>query len=195
LCKIFIFWAKPRETFFLGKAADEWLPLALYKNALRRDCGLFEVPVAEMVKCCAQEQTLPITVGNAPIFERFEGFLQFAAGLPTPKIAIKIRMLMRQLFVHHSGMGASWGSGFDLHRHGRKSRWTLRVWRAVTIGWEARRPRGLIPLWRSRTDHDLCARRRLEPALSKAREALRRPITERPARVAKSIGRQGSARR
>ena len=96
-----------RETFLLGKAAGEWLPLTLYKDALRRDCRLFEVPVAEMVKRCAQEQALPITEENASIFERIEGFLQFAARLPTPKIAIKIRMLMRRLFVHCSRMGAS----------------------------------------------------------------------------------------
>jgi len=60
-----------------------------------------------MVKRCAQEQALPITEENASIFERIEGFLQFAARLPTPKIAIKIRMLMRRLFVHRSRMGAS----------------------------------------------------------------------------------------
>jgi hypothetical protein len=42
-----------------------------------------------MVKRCAQEQALPITEENARIFERIEGFLQFAAGLRTPKIAIK----------------------------------------------------------------------------------------------------------
>ena len=61
-----------------------------------------------MVKRCAQEQALPITEENSSIFERIEGFLQFAAGLRTPKIAIKIRMLMRRLFVHRSRMGASW---------------------------------------------------------------------------------------
>ena len=75
---------------------------------MRRDCRLFEVPVSEMVERCAQEQALPITEGNASIFERIEGFLQFAAGLPTPKIAIKIHMQMRRLFVHRSRMGASW---------------------------------------------------------------------------------------
>jgi hypothetical protein len=104
-CKFFIFCAKSRETFLLSKAAGEGLPLALYKDALRRDCRLFEVPVAEMVKRCAQEQALPITEENAPIFERFEGFLQFSAGLPNPKIAMKIRMLMRRLVVHGSRIG------------------------------------------------------------------------------------------
>jgi hypothetical protein len=44
-----------------------------------------------------------------------------------------------------------------------RTRWTLRIWRAVTIGWEAAQPRGLIPPWRSRTDHDPCTQRRLEP--------------------------------
>jgi hypothetical protein len=82
-----------REAFLLGKAAGEWLPLALKKDALRRDCRLFEVPVAEMVKRCAQEQALPITKENAPVFERFEGFLQIAEGVPTPKVAVKIHIL------------------------------------------------------------------------------------------------------
>jgi hypothetical protein len=87
-CKFFVVCAKPRETSCLGKAAGEWLPLAFCKDALRRACRLLEVPVAEMVKRCTQEQALPIIEENASILERFEGLLQFAAGLPTPKIAI-----------------------------------------------------------------------------------------------------------
>jgi hypothetical protein len=59
-----------------------------------------------MVKRCAQEQALPITEENASLFERFEGLLQFATGMPPPKVAIKIRILTQRLFVHWSMMGA-----------------------------------------------------------------------------------------
>jgi hypothetical protein len=45
----FVLGAKIRKAFLLGKVTGEWLPLALAKDALRRRCRLFEVPVAEMV--------------------------------------------------------------------------------------------------------------------------------------------------
>src|SRR5580704_4599154 len=106
-CESFEFGAKIREAFLL--APSEWLSPVLTKDALCRRRRELEVPVSEMVKRRAQEQAFPTAKSHAPIFKRSEGFLQFAAGLPTPKIAIKIRMLMRRLFVHRSRMGASWG--------------------------------------------------------------------------------------
>jgi hypothetical protein len=108
-CDFFAFRAKIHQAFFLGKAAGEGLSSTLMKDALRRDCRLFEVTVAEMVKCRAQEQAFPITEVNASIFERSEGFPRFAASLPTPKVTIKIRIPKQRLFAHRSRMGTSCG--------------------------------------------------------------------------------------
>ena len=104
-CESFEFGAKIREAFLLGKAPSEWLSPLVIKDALCRRRRELEVPVAEMVDRRAQEQAFPTAKSHAPVFKRSEGFLQFAAGLPTPKIAIKIRMLMQRLFVLHSGWG------------------------------------------------------------------------------------------
>jgi hypothetical protein len=89
----------------LGKVAGEWRSLVLIKDALSRHRRLLEMPVAEMVNRCAQEQAFPIAKLNASIFERSEGFLQTAAGMRTPKVAIKIRILTQRLFAHWSRMG------------------------------------------------------------------------------------------
>jgi len=109
LCEFFVFGAKIRESFLLGKAPKEWPSVTLTKDALRRRCRLFEVPVAEMVNRCTQEQAFPIAKVNASIFERSEGFLQIAAGVPTPKVAIKIRILTRWLVGHRCKMGTPCG--------------------------------------------------------------------------------------
>ena len=68
----FVFGAKIREDFLLGKVPGKWLSLVLTKDALRRSDGLLEVPVTEVVNRCAQEQALPITERKTPAFERFE---------------------------------------------------------------------------------------------------------------------------
>jgi hypothetical protein len=71
-CESFVFGAKIREDFFLGKVPGKCLSLVLTKDALRRSGGLLEVPVTEVVNRCAQEQALPITERKTPAFERFE---------------------------------------------------------------------------------------------------------------------------
>jgi hypothetical protein len=93
----------------LGKAPKEWPSVTLTKDALRRPCRLFEVPVADMVNRCTQEQAFPIAKVNASIFERSEGFQQTAAGVRSPKVAIEIRILPRWLSAHRSRMGTSCG--------------------------------------------------------------------------------------
>jgi hypothetical protein len=108
-CESFVFRAKIREAFLLGKVSGEWLSLVLAKDALHRRRRLLEVPVAEMVNRRAQEQAFPIAKVNASIFERSEGFLQTAAGVRSPKVAIEIRILPRWLFAHRSRMGTSCG--------------------------------------------------------------------------------------
>jgi hypothetical protein len=99
-CESFVFGAKIRKAFLLGKAPGEWLSLVLAKDALRRRRRELEVPVAEMVNRRAQEQTFPIAKSYAPNFERAEGFLQTAAGVRSPKVMIEIRILPRWLVAH-----------------------------------------------------------------------------------------------
>src|SRR5260370_16625804 len=53
-----------------------------------------------MVNRRAQEQAFPTAKSYAPIFKRSEGCLQIAAGVPTPKVAIKIRILTQWLVAH-----------------------------------------------------------------------------------------------
>ena len=48
-CEFFVFSAKIREAFLLGKAPSEWLSLMLIKDALYRHRRELKVPVAEMV--------------------------------------------------------------------------------------------------------------------------------------------------
>ena len=108
-CESFVFGAKIRKAFLLGKVPSEWLSLVLIKDALCRRRRELEVPVAEMVNRCTQEQAFPIAKVNATIFERSEGFLQIAAGVPTPKVAIKIRILTRWLVGHRCKMGTPCG--------------------------------------------------------------------------------------
>jgi len=79
---------------------SEWLSLVLIKDALCRRRRELEVPVAEMVNRRAQEQAFPTAKSYAPIFKRSEGCLQIAAGVPTPKVAIKIRILTQWLVAH-----------------------------------------------------------------------------------------------
>jgi hypothetical protein len=55
--------AKIREAFLLGKVPGKWLSLVLIKDALRRPSRQLEVPVAEMVNRCAQEQAFPVAKG------------------------------------------------------------------------------------------------------------------------------------
>ena len=92
-CESFVFGVKISEVFLLGKAPSEWLSPALTKDTLcRRRCEL-EVPVAEMIDRRAQVQAFPTAESYAPIFKRSECFLQIAAGVCTPKVAVKIHIL------------------------------------------------------------------------------------------------------
>jgi hypothetical protein len=75
--------------------AGEKRSLVFIKDASSRHRRLLEISVAEMVNGCAQEQAFPIAKLNASIFEDFEGFLQTAAGVRMPKVAIKIRSLTK----------------------------------------------------------------------------------------------------
>jgi hypothetical protein len=80
-CESFVFGAKIREAFLLGKVPGEWLSLALIKDALRRSGRLLEVPVAEVVNRRAQEQAFPITERKMPALECFERQLYGKLGL------------------------------------------------------------------------------------------------------------------
>jgi hypothetical protein len=71
-CEFFVFGAKIREAFLLGKVAREWRSLVLAYDALSGRSRLLEIPVAEMVNSCAQEQAFPITERKTPAFECIE---------------------------------------------------------------------------------------------------------------------------
>jgi hypothetical protein len=92
-CESFVFGAKISEAFLLGKAPSEWLSPVLIKDTLCRRRRELEVPVAEMINRRAQVQAFPTAKRHAPIFKRSECFLQIAAGVRTPKVAVKIHIL------------------------------------------------------------------------------------------------------
>ena len=71
-CEFFVFGAKFRKAFLLGKVAREWRSLVLAYDALSGRSRLLEIPVAEMVNSCAQEQAFPITERKKATFECLE---------------------------------------------------------------------------------------------------------------------------
>ena len=71
-CEFFVLGAKIREAFLLRKVAREWRSLVLAQDALSGRSRLLEIPVAEMVNTCAQEQAFPIAQRKTPAFECLE---------------------------------------------------------------------------------------------------------------------------
>jgi len=103
--KCFVFSAIIGEALFLAKAPRERLTdFPGGQNALCRSGRLLEVPVAEMVNRRAQEHAFPTAKRNAAAFERPEGLLQIVVGAPTPKLAIEIWIIARQLILHRCRM-------------------------------------------------------------------------------------------
>jgi hypothetical protein len=70
---------------------------------------MFEVPVAKIVNCRAQEQAFPTAKSQALTFERPERPHYGAVGLPAPKQAIEIQIGTRQPVAHHSMMAVPCG--------------------------------------------------------------------------------------
>ena len=56
----------------MGKVTHEWRSLVLALDALSGRSRLLEIPIAEMVNSCAQEQAFPITERKTPAFECLE---------------------------------------------------------------------------------------------------------------------------
>jgi len=71
-CEFFVFGAKIREAFLLGKVTREWRSLVLAWDTLSGRSRLLEIPVAVMVNSCAQEQAFPIAERKTPAFESLE---------------------------------------------------------------------------------------------------------------------------
>ena len=64
----------------MGKVTREWRSLVLAWDTLSGRSRLLEIPVAEMINSCAQEQAFPITERKMPAFESLERHLYGVLG-------------------------------------------------------------------------------------------------------------------